>query len=184
MKRSRLDTYIRRRAVARGSSSQEKKYVNLLGGDSQSRDLRRGLELLTQLGYTARVVPGPFLLATTGGAGQRPTITTMPLSVSSSFAPTKEVLTEAWRQANLDPADPDPDIDLRNGEEPKWSTHSLRRLADTVARRYREVTGVTEDEIDIYFGWHERQLLRAMQVHYATMSIRERMATARITGML
>ena len=53
-----------------------------------------------------------------------------------------------------------------------------------MARRYREVTGVTEDEIDIYFGWHERQLLRAMQVHYATMSIRERMATARITGML
>ena len=47
-----------------------------------------------------------------------------------------------------------------------------------------EVTGVTEDQIDIYFGWHEKVLLKAMQVHYASLSIRERMALAKITGML
>ena len=68
--------------------------------------------------------------------------------------------------------------------EPKWTSHSLRRLADTVARRFREETGTTEDEIDMYFGWHERVLLKAMQVHYATLAVRERMAQARITGMI
>ena len=30
------------------------------------------------------------------------------------------------------------------------------------------------------FGWHEKILLREMQVHYASMSIRERMKQARI----
>jgi len=55
---------------------------------------------------------------------------------------------------------------------------------DTVARRYREAVGVTEAMIDIYFGWQERVLKRAMQVHYAAMSIRERMATAVVTGMM
>ena len=41
-----------------------------------------------------------------------------------------------------------------------------------------------EDQIDIYFVWHEKVLLRAMQVHYATLSGRERMRSARITGIL
>ena len=59
----------------------------------------------------------------------------------------------------------DPDLDLAPGKKPRWTTHSLRRLADTIARRFREVTGVTEDQIDIYFGWHERVLLKAMQMH-------------------
>ena len=47
-----------------------------------------------------------------------------------------------------------------------------------------EITGVTVDEIDIHFGWNERVLLKAMQIHYASMSIRERMKHAKITGML
>ena len=32
-----------------------------------------------------------------------------------------------------------------------------------------DVMGVTEDQIDIYFGWHEKVLLKAMQVHWCTM---------------
>ena len=57
----------------------------------------------------------------------------------------------------------------------------MRRLADTVAQRDREAHGVSEAEIDIYFGWHERILLKEMQRHYAAMSIRDRMQKARIT---
>ena len=79
---------------------------------------------------------------------------------------------------------PDPDLDLKAGESPKWSTHSLRRLADTTARRYRAETGTTADMIDLYFGWQERILKKAMQVHYATLSIIERMRQAWITGMM
>ena len=78
----------------------------------------------------------------------------------------------------------DPDLDLPPGQPGKWSTHSLRRLADTTARQYMEYTGATEDQIDIFFGWHEKVLLKAMQVHYASLSIRERMLLAKITGML
>ena len=84
----------------------------------------------------------------------------MPLATSSAFAPTKELLTAAWEFATSDPQDPDPDLELGMGEIPKWTTHSLRRLADTTARRYREQSGVTADEIDIYFGWNERVLLK------------------------
>ena len=53
-----------------------------------------------------------------------------------------------------------------------------------MARRFREETGTSEAEIDIFFGWHEKILLKAMQVHYAAMSIRERMKKAWITGMM
>ena len=108
----------------------------------------------------------------------------MMLTTSSAFAPTKELLVKAHIRANADPADPDPDLDLRRGEDPHWSTHSLRRLADTVARRFRGETGSSEADIDLYFGWHEKILLKAMQVHYASMSIRERMKKAWITGMM
>ena len=46
------------------------------------------------------------------------------------------------------------------------------------------MTGVTEAMIDLYFGWNEKLLLKAMQNHYASMSVRERMKTAKITGMM
>ena len=62
--------------------------------------------------------------------------------------------------------------------------YGLRRLADTTVRRHRNETGTTTDEIDLYFGWQERILKKAMQVHYASMSILERMSLARITGMM
>jgi len=123
-----------------------------------------------------------MLLSTTGGA--KPRVSAMPFATSSAFAPTKELLIRAWQLANENLSDPDPDLDLREGEEPKWTTHSLRRLGDTVARRDRELTGTTEAEIDIYFGWQERVLRRAMQVYYASMSIRDRIKQARITGWM
>ena len=53
-----------------------------------------------------------------------------------------------------------------------------------MARRFRMVTGVTEDMVDIFFGWKEKILLRAMQVHYAAMSIKERMKQAKITSLM
>ena len=34
------------------------------------------------------------------------------------------------------------------------------------ARQNRDETGTTEAEIDIYFGWHEKILLKEMQAHY------------------
>ena len=65
---------------------------------------------------------------------------------------------------------------------PKFSSHSLRRLADTVARRDMASTGTSEAEIDIYFGWQEKVLLKAMQRHYEAMSVASRMTKAKITS--
>ena len=53
-----------------------------------------------------------------------------------------------------------------------------------MARRYRELSGATEAQIDIYFGWQERLLRKAMQTHYESLSIRARMALSKITGWL
>ena len=172
----------RRRHIATGSESQQKKYINVAAGDSTNRRLSDLTGRLTALGYVAQLVDGPLLLSTTGGLRQMPKI--MPYSTSSASAPTKELLTNAWLAGFVDGLSQDDDLDLPPGQKPKWSTHSLRRLADTVARRYRGETGVTEDQIDIYFGWNEKILLKAMQVHYASLSIKERMMLAKITGML
>ena len=122
----------------------------------------------------------PLLLATSGGSN--PSLTCMPLAIGSAFAPTKEILERACVQANH--YDADPDLDVGHGQRMMWSTHSLRRLADTVARRYMDLMGVSEDQIDIYFGWHEKMLLKEMQRHYEQMSTRERMTKAKITRRL
>ena len=88
----------------------------------------------------------------------------------------------ADRRANEDRSDPDPDRDVELGRVAKWTTHSLRRLADTVARRDMASTGTSEAEIDIYFGWQEKVLLKAMQRHYEAMSVASRMTKAKITS--
>merc|ERR1711965_858668 len=135
-------------------------------GEKANRDMQEFEEILSAAGFMVSTTPGPLLLATTGG--RLPSLKTMPLATSSVFDVTKEILDAAWRHATKDEMDPDPDLELSAGDLPRWSTHSLRRLADTVARKYMEVTGVTVDEIDIHFGWNERVLLKAMQIHYAS----------------
>ena len=119
---------------------------------------------------------------TTGGRAPKPTL--LPFAISSTFAPTKELLMLACAKPNRDPTDPDPDLDLELGAEPKRSTHSLRRGSDTVARRDMEATEASASDIDLFYGWHEKVLTKEMQVHYASMSIKERMKKARITSLL
>ena len=70
------------------------------------------------------------------------------------------------------------------GKEPKWSSHSCRRGALTAGKRNRDKSEATEGEIDIYFGWNERVLLKAMQMHYEAMDTRQRMKKAKITGYI
>jgi len=171
------------RTKATGIGSQAKKYINVAGGRGSDVSLVALRDEIIAQGFHASVVPGPLLLASTGGKASRPTL--MPLSTSTTFTLTKEILTTAYLLANGDPANPDPDleVDFAAGEKPKWTTHSLRRMADTVARRFKERTGVSEADIDLYFGWNERVLLKAMQVHYAAMSVKERMKKAMVTCM-
>ena len=113
-------------------------------------------------------------------------MTLMPLSTRSTMDFNKEILEKAYQMTISDPTNPDPhlEVDVTKGEVPKWTSHSLRRCADSEARRRMVYLAVTEAEIDLYMGWNERVLKRAMQVHYAGMSIRDRMRSARITGMM
>ena len=176
------DARLRYRAL-----SEQKSYINVAVGSSIDSALAEVRGELEALGFKASLVPGPFLIATTGG--RYPKLKTMPLSTNSTFDTTKKILEMAHRQANQKDkngicVDPDPDLELKEGEEPRWTTHSLRRLGDTTARRYREDTGTTEAMIDLYFGWQERVLKKAMQVHYESLSMLARMALAKITGML
>jgi hypothetical protein len=166
-----------RRHSAKGA---DKKFINVASGARDEPELLRALTELTTLGFEAQIVPGPLLIATTGGKQGK--LKDMPLSVTSTFAPTKELLTKAWEL--VDKRGVDPDLDLEPGKEPKWTTHALRRLADTIARRYMEEMNVTAADIDIFMGWSEKVLKKAMQIHYASLSIRERMSRARITGMM
>jgi hypothetical protein len=175
-------TYARQRYAAHGVASQAKKYVNVAGGDSRDKDLAKIVKELTAMGFTAHVIAGPLLLATKGGKDSG--FTLMPLAVSSVSGVIKELLDKAYELSVADPDKTDPDLDIRDGKTPKFSTHSLRRLANTIARRYRKETDSSEEEIDLFFGWNERVLLKAMQIHYMKLSIRERMDLAKITSKM
>ena len=70
----------------------------------------------------------------------------------------------------------DPELDLQGLKAPLWGHHSLRRLADTVARETMAETGVSETDIDLVFGWREAMHSHEMQVHYQSRFVRERRA--------
>ena len=170
------------RLIAQGPGSMQKRYVNVASGGSDEPELDAIVAELKRHGFEASKAPGPLLLSTTGG--QWPKLTPMPMSTGTAFEPTKELLVAAAELAGADKSDPDPDLDTAYGRAPKWTSHSLRRGADTAARQYKEETGATEAQIDIFFGWHEKILLKAMQVHYEGLSTRARMALAKITGWI
>ena len=170
------------RLIAQGPGSMQKRYVNVASGGSDEPELDAIVAELKRHGFEASKAPGPLLLSTTGG--QWPKLTPMPMSTGTAFEPTKELLVAAAELAGADKSDPDPDLDTAYGRAPKWTSHSLRRGADTAARQYKEETGATEAQIDIFFGWQEKILLKAMQVHYEGLSTRARMALAKITGWI
>ena len=78
----------------------------------------------------------------------------------------------AWREANASSSDPE--LDLQGFAEPLWGHHSFRRFADTVARETMALTGATEQDIDLYFGWMENFYNQKMQVHYQSRFDRTR----------
>ena len=161
-----------------GPQKQSKRYVNVAAGRLADPRNQALSARLGSLGFQAQIVPGPLLLATTGGGLGRPTH--MPLSVAAAAGPTKELLTLAAAEVAARPGG-DKDLDVERGRAPHWSSHSLRRLADTVARRDQQANGVEDAEIDLYFGWHEAILLKEMRRHYAAYQLRERIKQARIT---
>ena len=70
----------------------------------------------------------------------------------------------AWEESQRQ--GPDPELDLQGFDAPLWGHHSFRRFADTVARETMMLTGASEQDIDLYFGWQERFYHQKMQIHY------------------
>ena len=178
----------RDRSKAQGTGSQAKKHVNIAGGRGASEVIRLAYleardfvrELMSdrisadEADAMVAVVPAPLLLSTQHMLSG--------LDPGSTTSTMKDLLTTACESVGAE----DPHFSAQLKAEAKWTNHSLRRAADTEARRSKDVTEhgrkpVTTQEIDLYFGWHEMELSKDMQIHYSTLSMAERLQQARIT---
>ena len=140
------------------ADSLDKKYVNLVGGPLGCDDLAEvSREMhLAGFGEWFSIVPGPLMRAT---HGKMLGLAHMPLQPSTTYDLLHECLPRAYELANAD--GPDPELDLRGLAAPLWGHHSIRRGADTKARHTMHLTGATERDIDMLFGWNEH-LYKAM----------------------
>jgi hypothetical protein len=135
--------YARERYNASSVASQAKKYVNVAGGGLGAPELRAMLDALGGSGSVrpfASVVPGPLIRATADH-----TLTHMPLQPGSTHVPMKKILDASCVEANR--LSFDPDLDLGERKSADFNNHSLRRLADSTARRYMRNRDHGRDEV-------------------------------------
>ena len=97
----------------------------------------------------------------------------MPLQPQSTYDTLHSMMDAAYTIANPE-GDRDPELDLQGLAEPQWGHHSFRRFADTCARQTMSVSGASEQDIDLTFGWMEAFYSAKMQVHYESRFKRER----------
>ena len=80
---------------------------------------------------------------------------------------------------------PDPDLSIPyeaiDKKETKWTTHSLRRLADKRMRIYCLANGIPLSKVDSMLGWKQAEHRLEMQEHYDEGNLRARMEVARAT---
>lgn len=147
----------------------------MIGGRHGSDDLAAVSRELVHAGFGRSeesdgfmsMVPGPLLRGTDGHH-----VSHMPLDPSSTYGALHKIYDEAYELANAQSADPW--LDLQGLSEPLWGHHSNRRGADSLARQSMDRTGVTEEDIDLTFGWQERMYNRKMQFHYSARFNREK----------
>ena len=154
----------------KATGSTDKKYINVVGGVFESEDMATVTLELERAGFgdLLRQVPGPLMRGT---HGVQLGYTNMPLSPQSTYDTLHKLFDEAYKLANEE--SPDPELDLQGLRTPLWGHHSLRRFADTNARKWMDVTGASERDIDLVFGWQEQFYSQKMQLHYETKFTRE-----------
>ena len=160
-------------------NSLDKKYINLVGGTFDSSELGMVLNELAKAGLAdyASLVPGPLMRAT---HGKDMGFAHMPLQPSSTYNMLHQCFPKAYELANATSADTE--LDLRGLLKPLWGHHSARRGADTKARDTMHITGATERDIDLVFGWNEHMYRAIMQLHYESNTQRDRRAM--VTSMM
>ena len=153
-----------------GTLSKDKRYINVYSGPRDSAKLGRMARELEErgLGGFTSIVEGPLLRSTDGHSWSH-----MPLDPSTTYGTLHKIFDEAYVLANPE-GDPDPWLDLQGLDSPLWGHHSLRRCADTVARATMAKSGVSEQDIDLVFGWLEAMYSHRMQLHYETRFNRDK----------
>lgn len=164
--------YASRRAVIKDNCNRA--YVNVAEGTAECALFGRLRSLLDSAGFVGLhfEAPAPFIRATRGAS-----ITLMPLGEASTYRNFIDLLPAA--EAIVRQRSPDPYFDLADRSESSYGNHSLRQMADRVARRTRSTTGVSEEDIDAMFGWNEAAVRKRQQLHYEGRA--ERAKLARIT---
>ena len=162
-------------------SSQDKKYINVVGGPESCAAINTICLELRRAGFSEpgriSVTPGPLLVAT---EAQGREVTHMPLDPGSTYPLITTALRRAFTLANAE--SPDPQLDLGGRSEPRFANHSNRRGANTVARLTQSQTGASDMDLDLTFGWQERFYNNKMQVHYEARFDRKRRAA--VTSLL
>ena len=163
--------YLKKRRGLVGNEN--KRYVNFAEA-SDEEGLRQVEALAKQWGLEAFVVltPGPFLRASRGSM-----ITMMPLSEGSTYEKFVKLLPQAEKRAR---ERGDPDFDLESRTEASYGNHSLRQMADHIAKKTQALTGATDVDIDRMFGWNEAWYRKKMRLHYAGRD--DRVKRAKITS--
>ena len=152
----------------------DKRDVNVVGGVRDSKDIATVAMELTDAGFgdAIDIVPGPLMRATHTKKDSAECFSHMPLNPASTYTWLHGVMEAAFAASQA--MVPDPELDLMGLSEPLWGHHSFRRFADTVARQTRHLTGASEQDIDMYFGWMEAFYSAKMQLHYESTFVRER----------
>ena len=170
------DYTVQRGGQRMAADSLEKKYINVVGGPAGCADICQVSRELCKAGLEFDVVPGPLMRATHGKALG---FSHMPLQPASTYKLLHECLPKAYELAQ---ALGDDELDLRGLPAPLWGHHSIRRGADTVTRQTMHITGATERDIDIIFGWNEALYHAMMQLHYESNLQREKRCV--VTSMM
>jgi hypothetical protein len=157
---------------------EEMRYVNVAGGPLAGNEVVGAKRWLDEMGYArfTAVVMGPLIRATLGHA-----LTHMPYAPDSTHVhliPAMELAFERVKQSEV----VDPEYDQTTDQLTKFGNHSNRRHADRVAMRNAAKNGVSEEDIDFYFGWDLRKMAESMRRHYAGLDRVLRLSLSRVTA--
>ena len=167
---------------ADGPGSERKKYVNVAAGREGAVELGNVVRVLRDAGLFASLVPGPFLIASTGGAHAKPTL--MPIQSMSVSSNISKHMKLSCILANDDEANPDPDCNMTKEEmhSAKYGSHAARRCCDTEARRYAAKHNIDKSRINMRMGWKEAELALDSQTHNEESHIQLRWESAMLSS--
>ena len=156
---------------------EEMRYVNVAGGSRKGRPLAEAVAWLSHhgLGAYTDVTMGPLFRATLGHA-----LTHMPYSPSSTHVHLVPAMRAAFRRVQ-ESGVPDPEYDATTDPEPKFANHSNRRHADRVAMRGQAESGITDEDINFFFGWELKKMAERMALHYRGLDRVLRLRLSRVT---